>query len=65
MREVIHDFAQWLAKKSYTPPKNAIQYICHVEGMDKWAPPKPMSRWVPEWYKRMPKNNSQRTENTR
>jgi len=62
VREVIHDFAQWLAKKSYTPPKNAIQYICHVEGMDKWAAPRPMSRWVPEWYKRMPKNNSQRTE---
>ena len=45
MREVIHDFAQWLAKKSYTPPK--MQYYSHVDGMDKWAaPPKPMSRWV-------------------
>lgn len=55
MREVIHDFAQWLAKKSYTPPK--MQYYSHVDGMERWAPPKPMSRWVPEWYKKLPKRH--------
>lgn len=53
MREVIHDFAQWLAKKSYTPPK--MQYYSHVDGMERWAAPKPMSRWIPEWYKKLPK----------
>lgn len=55
MREVIHDFAQWLAKKSYTPPK--MQYYSHVDGMERWAAPKPMSRWIPEWYKKMPKQH--------
>ena len=60
MREVIHDFAQWLAKKSYTPPN--MKYYSHVDGMERWAPPKPMSRWIPEWYKRLPKNSVSRVD---
>ena len=53
MREVIHDFAQWLAKKSYTPPK--MKYYSHVDGMERWAPVQPMSKFVPQWYKNLPK----------
>lgn len=60
MREIIQDFAQWLAKKSYTPPK--MQYYSHIEGMEKWAAPKPMSRWIPEWYKKLPKQNVENTK---
>lgn len=55
MREVIHDFAQWLAKKSYTPPK--MQYYSHVDGMERWAAPQPMSKCIPQWYRNLPKQN--------
>jgi hypothetical protein len=52
MKEVIHDFSQWLAKKSYTPPK--MEFYTHVEGLEKWAPIQPASKFIPDWYKRMP-----------
>jgi hypothetical protein len=53
MRELIHDFATWLQSKSYEPPK--IKYYSHVEGMQKWAAPQPTSKYIPDWYKNLPK----------
>lgn len=52
IKEVIHDFATWLGHKSYTPPK--MEFYTHVEGLDKWAPIQPASKFVPDWYKKMP-----------
>ena len=33
MRQLINDFAQWLNKKSYTPPR--VEYYSHIPGMEK------------------------------
>jgi hypothetical protein len=54
VRDVIYDFAGWLQKKAYEPPK--IQYVSHVEGMEKWAPPVPTGKFMPRWFKELPKN---------
>lgn len=53
VRDVIHDFAVWLQNKAYDPPK--IKYYSHVEGMHKWAAPVPSAKFVPQWYKDLPK----------
>lgn len=53
MRELIYDFAQWLSTKSYSPPR--VEYYSHITGMDKWAPVQPTARFMPKWYKDLPK----------
>lgn len=63
VRDVIHDFATWLQKKSYEPPK--IKYYSHIDGMDRWAPPQPAGKFMPNWYKELPKNFSLTQENER
>lgn len=55
MKEVIYDFSQWLAKKSYTPPK--IEFYSSVEGIEKWAPIRESKHFIPQWYKDMPTIN--------
>ena len=60
MRQLINDFAQWLNKKSYTPPR--VEYYSHIPGMEKWAPVQPTSRFIPSWYKNLPVQATEDTE---
>lgn len=61
IRELVHDFAKWLDKKSYQQPKPEIEYenpkvefYSSVEGIEKWSPILPASKAIPDWYKRLP-----------
>jgi len=53
VKELIHDFSQWLAKKSYTAPK--VEYYSHIPGMQKWAPVQPTAKFMPSWFRNLPK----------
>ena len=55
IREVIQDFAKWLQKKSYVAPKPKVEFYSIVEGLEKWQPIIPASKFVPQWYKDLPK----------
>ena len=52
MRELLNDFATWLAKKTYTPPK--VEFVTQIEGVQKWAPIKNSSHFIPDWFKKLP-----------
>ena len=54
MRELLNDFATWLAKKTYTPPK--VEFVTQIEGVQKWAPIKNSSHFIPDWFKKLPTN---------
>jgi len=53
MIDVINDFAKWLSKRGKVEqPK--IEFYSSVEGIEKWAPIVPASKYIPNWYKQLP-----------
>tara|TARA_Y100001937_G_scaffold61126_2_gene83560 strand:- start:4966 stop:5970 length:1005 start_codon:yes stop_codon:yes gene_type:complete len=55
IKEVIHDFAKWLQKKSYVAPEPKVEFYSIIEGLERWQPIVRANKFVPSWYKDLPK----------